>query len=114
MLVDFTFENFKCYRDEAELSMEAAGIEEHSETLIKGLGGRRLLPVAVLYGPNGGGKSSALQAFEYLCRSVVWPWILMRMKGGRTAPMDCRPYAFDAESAASQTTFRVVFERGEA
>ena len=58
MLVDFTFENFKCYRDEARLSMEAAGVTEHSETLIPGLGGRRLLPVAVLYGPNGGGKST--------------------------------------------------------
>ena len=103
MLVDFTFENFKCYRDEARLSMEAAGIEEHSETLIEGLGGRRLLPVAVLYGPNGGGKSSALQAFECLCRSVVWPWMLMRMKGGRMTPMECKPYAFEGGSAASPT-----------
>ena len=110
MLVDFTFENYKCYRDEAELSMEAAGIEEHSETLLEGLGGRRLLPVAVLYGPNGGGKSSALQAFECLCRSVTWPWLLMRMKGGLTIPMECKPYAFDEASAASPTTFRAVFE----
>ncbi|WP_165049439.1 MULTISPECIES: ATP/GTP-binding protein [unclassified Adlercreutzia] len=110
MLVSFTFENFKCYRDEAELSMEAAGIAEHSDTLLEGLGGRHLLPVAVLYGPNGGGKSSALQAFECLCRSVAWPWLLMRMKGGRAAPIECRPYAFDAESAASPTTFRAVFE----
>ena len=110
MLVDFTFENFKCYRDEAELSMEAAGITEHADTLISGLGDRRLLPVAVLYGPNGGGKSSALQALECLCRTVTWPWMLMRMKGGRTIPVDCKPYAYDDESAIAPTAFRIVFE----
>ena len=110
MLVDFTFENFKCYRDEAELSMEAAGVTEHAGTLIEGLGDRLLLPVAVLYGPNGGGKSSALQALECLCRTVTWPWILMRMKGGRTVPVDCRPYVFDEKSASAPTAFRVVFE----
>lgn len=110
MLVNFSFENFKCYRNEAELSMEAAGIAEHADTLIKDLGGRYLLPVAVLYGPNGGGKSSALQAFECLCRSVVWPWMLMRMKGGLTMPMECKPYAFDRGFASSPTTFRATFE----
>ena len=110
MLVDFTFENFKCYRDEAELSMEAAGVTEHAGTLIGGLGDRLLLPVAVLYGPNGGGKSSALQALECLCRTVTWPWMLMRMKGGRTVPVDCRPYVYDERSASAPTAFRVVFE----
>lgn len=34
----------------------------------------------------------------------------MRMKGGRTAPVDCRPYVYDGKSASAPTAFRVVFE----
>ena len=110
MLVSFTFENFKSYRDQATISMEAAGITEHSNTLINGLGERRLVPVAVLYGPNAGGKSSALQALDCLCSSVTWPWFLMRMRGGKTTPIQCKPFAYDEDSADSPTTFRIVFE----
>ena len=66
MLIEFSFKNFKCYRDQATLQMEAAALEEHADTLAEGLGGRRVLPVTAIYGPNAGGKSSVLQGFMSL------------------------------------------------
>ena len=34
----------------------------------------------------------------------------MRMKGGNTSPLECKPYAYDEDSSHSPTTFCVVFE----
>ena len=98
MLMEFTFENFKCYRDETTLNMTAASLSEHSDSLIAVNGTNKMLPVAAIYGPNGGGKSSVLQAFECLAHTVVYPFILMRCKGGELRPVDARPYLYDAGS----------------
>ncbi|MDR3053005.1 MAG: AAA family ATPase [Coriobacteriales bacterium] len=110
MLSQFIFENFKCYRDETILDMKPAQLDEHTDSLIVGAGDKRFLPVSVIYGPNGGGKSTVLQAFEYLCRTVVWPYFLMRLKGGRLQSSTCAPYAFDPISKDSPTTFSAYFE----
>ena len=113
MLLDFTFENFKCYRDEASLSMEAAKLSEHNDTLIDGPGDKKVLPVAVVYGPNAGGKSSVLQAIECMRDLVVLPYLVLRQRELGSARVRCRPYAFDAESRESPTTFRALFVVGE-
>ncbi len=114
MLIEFTFENFKCYRDEATLQMEAASIDEHSDTLLQSAAGRgSLLPVAAVYGPNGGGKSSVLQALQCLCSFVTLPYRVVRRQQGDSFRIACRPYAFDVASREAPITFRVIFERGE-
>lgn len=112
MFISMTFENFKCYRSEATLSMEATRVAEHEDSLIVDESGKKYLPVAVLYGPNGGGKSSTLQAFECLWRYITLPWMLMRGQGGRPPKAGCRPYAFDNDSSHEPTTFRIVFGHG--
>lgn len=110
MLVEFTFENFKCYKNSTTLRMEAASIDEHSDTLIQGLGTRRILPVSAIYGPNGGGKSSILQAFECLCDKVTLPYHIMRHRKSNVPSIHCRPYAFQEENKDRPTTFFVLFE----
>lgn len=113
MLIEFSFKNFKCYRDQATLQMEAAALEEHADTLAEGLGGRRVLPVTAIYGPNAGGKSSVLQALMSLRSLVTVPYLVMR-KGLKRAPsVVCRPYAFDSAAKGEPTTFCVIFERGD-
>lgn len=115
MLIELTFENFKCYRDEVTLQMEATSIEEHEDSLLEGPGGKSLLPVSVIYGPNGGGKSSVLQAMECLYDYVTLPFFILRKRGVNAGvpKIVCRPYAFDHESRAKPTTFRVLFAKGE-
>ena len=113
MLVEFAFENYKCYRDEVTLDMTAAPLGEHADSLLVDGSSDATLPIAAIYGPNGGGKSSVLQAFECLSRTVVYPFILMRLKGGKLRPLDAKPYLYDADSKEGPTSFKVVFRTGE-
>ena len=47
MLVNFTFQNFRSFRDEKTLSMEAGSIKELKESVIQ-KESYRLLPAAVM------------------------------------------------------------------
>lgn len=113
MLAEFTFENFKCYRGEATLQMTSAPICEHQDTLIAGAGKKSYLPVAAVYGPNGGGKSSVLQALECLQRIVTLPYLVVRSRRAHAYGVDCCPYAFDEATRSEATTFCAIFEAGE-
>ena len=66
MLCQFTVKNFKSIRDEITLDMQAAAITEHEDRVIKDKDNQVFLPVSVLYGPNGGGKSNILEALQTL------------------------------------------------
>ena len=68
MLCQFTFQNFKSYKNETTLDYQAAVLPEFKNTLITETSASDLLPVNVVYGPNGGGKSNLLQALA--CRSL--------------------------------------------
>ncbi len=63
MLVNFTFKNFRSFRDEMTLSMEAASIQELSEAVVKSCD-EELLPVAVMYGANSSGKKQCVESIE--------------------------------------------------
>nr|WP_296066555.1 ATP-binding protein [uncultured Mediterraneibacter sp.] len=62
MLIEFRFKNYRSFRDEAVLSMEAVGLSSLKNCLIE-YGNMRLLPGAAIYGKNGGGKSNVIRAF---------------------------------------------------
>ena len=62
MLVEFRFKNYRSFRDEAVLSMEAVGLSSFKNCLIE-YNNMRLLPGAAIYGKNGGGKSNVIRAF---------------------------------------------------
>lgn len=109
MLIEFTFENFKCYRDMTTFQMEADALSEHKQSVIRSDAGA-ILPVAVIYGPNGGGKSSVLQALECLCDYVTWPYYVLRQRiKGKIPAITCNPYAFDDTSIDEPTVFRAIF-----
>ena len=61
MLIEFRFKNYRSFRDEATLSMEATGLAP-SKSLIS-YGSLNLLPSVAIYGKNGGGKSIVIRAF---------------------------------------------------
>ena len=62
MLIEFRFKNYRSFRDEAILSMEAVGLGTMKNSLIQ-YNNMKLLPGAVIYGKNGGGKSNVIRAF---------------------------------------------------
>ena len=73
MLCQFTFQNFKSYKNETTLDYQAAVLPEFKDTLITEASASDLLPVNVVYGPNGGGKSNLLQALACVISTVVKP-----------------------------------------
>ena len=62
MLCQFSFRNFKSYRDETTFDFQAATLPEFNDSLIHREKCSDLLPVGVIYGPNGGGITNLLQA----------------------------------------------------
>ncbi|MBK8093243.1 MAG: AAA family ATPase [Verrucomicrobiaceae bacterium] len=74
MLISFSVTNFRSFRDEQTLDMTAstrvgAGHDDHC-CKIEGEN-IRLLPVAVLYGANGAGKSNLIKALRYAAWMVL-------------------------------------------
>ena len=62
MLIEFKFENYRSFRDESVLSMEATGLGTFKKSLIE-YGSYKVLPSVAIYGKNGGGKSNVIRAF---------------------------------------------------
>ena len=62
MLIEFRFKNYRSFRDEAVLSMEAVGLGSFKKSLIE-QNNMKLLPGVAIYGKNGGGKSNVIRAF---------------------------------------------------
>ena len=64
MLLSFKVKNYRSFRDEAILDMEAASLKEYNECLIP-LGKKSILPTIAIYGKNGGGKSNIIRALWF-------------------------------------------------
>lgn len=74
MLVNFSVRNWRTIGEEITLSMQATREQQHGERLTKiNKFGIRLLPSALLFGANASGKTSLIQAFDFM-RSFVIKW----------------------------------------
>ena len=116
MLCQFSFSNFKSYKDETTFDFQAeTAIHEFDDTLISTPKGTPLLPVGVIYGPNGGGKSNLLQAFACLVTKVVSPMIVLEKTRQPVVLIhsftDFTPlsFLFDDISNREPTAFQVAF-----
>lgn len=112
MLCQFSFKNFNSYRDETTFDFQAAALPEFSGSLIRLDKCSALLPVGVVYGPNGGGKTNLLQALACLVSTVVKPVhdleknripIILQQK------VPCVPFVFDETSPGEPTEFQIYF-----
>lgn len=103
MLVNFTFKNFRSFKDEVTLSMEAANIQELSDSVMKS-GDDELLPVAVMYGANSSGKSNVLKAIKAM-RDVL----LNSVKLNPKEKLDADPFALDMSSGTEPASFEIQF-----
>lgn len=69
MLIEFQFKNYRSFRDEAILSMEAVGKIPFENSLIE-YKNKSLLPGIAIYGKNGGGKSNVIRAFWFAIQFI--------------------------------------------
>ena len=112
MLCQFAFENFRSYRDETIFDFQATPAPEFEDSLIQSDKSSKLLPVSVVYGPNGGGKSNLLEALGCLISTVVKP--IYELESTHTPvilnhTIPCVPFLFDETSGAKPTSFQIFF-----
>lgn len=70
MLIRFSFKNFKSFKEENVLDMEATSLKEHEYNIVK-TDNVNLLKVAAIYGANASGKTNVLQAFDYMKKRIL-------------------------------------------
>lgn len=112
MICQFSFKNFKSYRDETVFDLQAAALPEFADTLITSPKAKDLLPVSVIYGPNGGGKTNLLQALACLISTVVRPIANLKMSRSPIIlhqSVDAVPYMLDHTSKEEPTEFLLFF-----
>ena len=101
MLIEFRFKNYRSFRDESILSMEATGLGYLKNVLIPLTSKMKLLPACAIYGKNGGGKSNVVRA--------LWLAVQFICNAQRTqhekASIPVRPFLLNDYSKNEPTTF---------
>lgn len=104
MLIEFKFTNYRSFRDETVLSMEAMGLGTYKSCLIP-FRNKRLLPAAAIYGKNGGGKSNVIRAF--------WLAVQFIRNAQRTqhenAAIPVQPFLLNDTSRDEPTSFEFIY-----
>ena len=71
MLISLKFKNFLSYKDETQLLMTSVkAFKELKETNVFKARKFELLKTAVVYGPNGGGKSNLIKAMGFMTHVI--------------------------------------------
>lgn len=70
MLIRFSFKNFKSFKNENCLDMEATSLKEHEYNIAK-IDNGEYLKVSAIYGANASGKTNVLQAFDYMKKRIL-------------------------------------------
>ena len=115
MLIQFTFKNYKSFRDENTLDMSATKITEHTERVVE-IGKEKLLPAAAIYGANASGKSNVLEAFRFMRTYVLDSFAYggEDSKNKKKSKKSIRsPFLFDEHSECEETTFEVHYISSE-
>ena len=107
MLIEFRVKNYGCLRDEQALSFVPASNDPtllESNTFETGVPSvPRLLRTAVIFGPNAGGKSTVLRAFQTM-RELVAASSFIETRG--KFPI---PFLLDSVSREEPTAFEASF-----
>ena len=112
MLSQFSVKNYKSIRDEITFDMQAVAISELANHLIEDKDGEKYLPVASIYGPNGGGKSNVLEALQVLVAKVTRPLYVATSNSDREPALKripVVPFAFSEDTKNTPTEFEVFF-----
>lgn len=103
MLINFSFGNFRSFRDIKSLRMEAGRVKDLTDSVIE-KDGFRLLPVAAIYGANSSGKTNVIKAMG------VFRYIVT--KNSKLDPDDTLfqdPFLLDVQTQEAPTVFEIQF-----
>lgn len=107
MLIEFRVKNYCCLRDEQVLSFVPTDDKTLEECNVYETGVPsvpRLLRTAAIFGPNAGGKSTVLRAFQVMLRMIN----LSATSTDKSA-INLIPFKLDKKSSEEPTSFEVSF-----
>ena len=109
MLIDFQIKNFRSIRDEVTLSMlktSFKGLEKSNTFALPGQKSKlHLLRSAAIYGPNAGGKSNIVKAFDTMQDMVLFSY--SKYQRGDKLPLE--PFLLDETTKDKPTEFDIMF-----
>lgn len=113
MLIQFTFSNYRSFKDEATLDLSATKTTEYNDRVVT-VGKERILRAAGIFGANASGKSNVYEAFDFMTHYVISSIRFNdndRKNGDEKDEysMSPIPFLFDDESAGKETSFEVYF-----
>ena len=103
MIINFSVQNFGSIKDKQILSFEAdksAHLEDYYVIPVNGL---RLLKLGLIYGANASGKTTILNALEFLRDIVLQP------ESKKTEQFDFNPFLFDSASRMQNSILSIDF-----
>lgn len=115
MLCQFSVKNYRCFKDTVTLNMQAANISEFDDSVLIDVDGEKFLPLAAIYGPNAGGKSTVLLAMHSLISKVMMPICAVGcdnkdcLEKYNTEAQIVEPFAFSEASLKSPTEYEIFF-----
>lgn len=109
MLINFEFSNYRSFKNEEQLSMEALNYSAYKNSLISYKNNRSILPCIAIFGKNAGGKSNVIRA--------LWLSVQFIRNAQRTqtenAPIPVKPFMLDDTSYQKPTSFEYTFIHNE-
>ena len=116
MVIRFTAENFRSFKEKQELTLVATSLKELPGALIHIEGfSHDLLRVAAIYGANASGKTNVLKALSFMCSTVrnshsKWdPEAKINRQPFRLNQSEGKPSSFEIEFLVSGTPYRYGF-----
>lgn len=111
MLLQFSYKNFKSFRDQAVLDMRASSISELANH-VRVSGNDNVLTLAAIYGANASGKSNLYSAFEFMANYVKYSYFI-DMVDNRVLPilknmLTQKPFLF-SEKPKDKSEFDIYF-----
>ena len=106
MLVQFKFNNFKCFKDEVTLNLVASNYFKDEPTNIYPAEFYSVVNTLAVYGANASGKTKLFQAFNLMREIVLHS---ANNKNNRVWQDDYDPFRLNVDTIGKSSSFEVVF-----
>ncbi len=103
MIINFSIQNFGPIKDKQTLSFEADKSTHLEDAYIINVGKTRLLKLALIYGANASGKTTILEALDFLRDLVLYP------EDKKTDSLDFEPFLFDVNTPNEPSVLSIDF-----
>ncbi|SDG04783.1 AAA family ATPase [Chitinophaga filiformis] len=104
MIIEFEISNFGPIREAKKISFEAIADDHLSDYyVVEPIPGLRLLKLLIIYGPNASGKSTLLEAIEFLRELSLNP------VNDKNDELEFQPFLFDSTSKSNTSSLQIAF-----